>query len=121
MLAGQPIKVFNNGQMQRDFTYIDDIVAGVKAALFREELDRYEVTNLGNHRSEKLMDMIRLLAAELGVEPRLELLPMQPGDVPATYADIDLARRKLGFEPTTPISVGIPQFVAWYRQYHRLA
>ena len=120
MLAGQTIQVFNHGKMQRDFTYVDDIVAGVKASLFAEGLDRYEVFNLGNHRSENLMDMIRTIAGQLGVEPKMEMLPLQDGDVPATYADIARARRKLGFEPTTPIAAGIPKFVAWYREYHRV-
>jgi UDP-glucuronate 4-epimerase len=118
MLRNEPIKVFNMGDMRRDFTYIDDIVSGVKASLLSDGLDRYEVFNLGNCRSEKLTDVIDILAKELGVTPRMEMLPMQPGDVPATFADVALARRKLGFNPSTPISVGIPRFVAWYRQYH---
>lgn len=118
MLAGQAIKVFNHGQMQRDFTYVDDIVQGTRGAMFNSGLDNYELFNLGNHRSENLMDMIGLLAKQLGVEPKMELLPMQPGDVPATYADISRAREKLGFEPLTPISEGIPRFIAWYREYH---
>lgn len=120
MLAGQPIQVFNHGQMQRDFTFIDDIIQGVRGSLFSPGLEPYEVINLGNHRSEKLLDMIRLLAEALGVEPKMEMLPLQAGDVPATYADIEKARRKLGFEPTTPIATGIPKFVEWYRKYHRI-
>jgi UDP-glucuronate 4-epimerase len=119
MLAGRPIQVFNHGRMQRDFTYIDDIVQGVAAALFQPGLDPCEVFNLGNHRAEELMTLIRTLAAELRVEPKMELLPMQPGDVPATYADIERARGKLGFEPRTGIAEGIPKFVAWYREYHK--
>jgi UDP-glucuronate 4-epimerase len=118
MLAGRPIQVFNHGNMRRDFTYVDDIVAGLRGALAADGLERYEVFNLGNHRSEDLMEMIGILGRTLGVEPRMEMLPMQAGDVPATYADTDRARCKLGFEPTTPISVGIPRFVQWYRQYH---
>jgi UDP-glucuronate 4-epimerase len=117
MLKGEPIKVFNHGNMRRDFTYIDDIVQGVVACLFSDSLDTYEVINLGNHRSEKLLDMIHVLADSLGVEPKMNMMPMQPGDVPATYADIEKARAKLGFEPTTPIRVGIPKFVEWYRDY----
>jgi UDP-glucuronate 4-epimerase len=120
MLAGRAIKVFNHGKMQRDFTYIDDIVQGVMRSLFEPRLEPYEVFNLGNHRSEKLLDMIGILARELGVEPKMELLPLQAGDVPATYADIARAERKLGFRPTTPIAAGIPKFVRWYRAYHRL-
>jgi UDP-glucuronate 4-epimerase len=120
MAAGRAIKVFNQGRMRRDFTYIDDIVSGVKAALSRDNLASYEVLNLGNHQAENLLDMIAVLAESLGVEPRTELLPMQPGDVEATYADIALARAKLGFEPATSIRQGIPRFVKWYREYYRL-
>lgn len=119
MLAGRPIKVFNHGKMRRDFTYIDDIVTGIKSSLFLPGLAPYEVFNLGNHQAENLMDMIHVLSAALGVEPKMELLPMQPGDVEATYADVSLAGAKLGFRPTTSIAQGIPKFVAWYKEYHK--
>ena len=118
LLEGRPIKVFNYGKMQRDFTFIDDIVNGVVASLTVPELDRYEVMNLGNHKPEELLDMIGEISRAVGVEPEMEMLPLQPGDVPSTYADIDRARVKLGFEPTIPISVGMPKFVEWYRDYH---
>ena len=117
LLAGKPIPVFNHGDMSRDFTYIDDIVAGVQAALFRDGLGPYEVFNLGHHHPERLMDLIALLAREYGVTPHLNMLPMQPGDVPATYADIARAQAKLGFQPTTPLAVGVPQFTRWFRDY----
>lgn len=120
MLKGQPIKVFNYGKMQRDFTYIDDIVQGVVGALMAPNLDRYEIINLGNHRAEELLKVIGILESELKLTAEQELLPIQPGDVPATYADIDRARTKLGFEPATPIDEGIPRFVQWYFDYHRL-
>lgn len=120
MLAGQPIQVFNHGDMQRDFTYIDNIVFGIKASLFAEGLDPCEIFNLGNNNPENLMDMIHLLAGTLGVEPEMEMLPMQPGDVPATYADISRAHGKLGYTPHTPIAEGIPKFVKWYKDYHRI-
>lgn len=119
MLKGRPIPVFNQGHMRRDFTYIADIVSGVKAALFANKLGRYEIINLGHHSSENLMEVIARLAAVLGVKPKLKLLPMQPGDVPETYADITRARRRLGFKPTTSIDEGLPRFVAWYREYHQ--
>ncbi len=119
MLAGKAIQVFNHGDMQRDFTYIDDIVTGVERSLFTENLAPYELFNIGNHHPEQLLDMIKLLATALGCEPKMEMLPLQPGDVPATYADIDRIRTRLGFEPSTPISDGIPRFVNWYRQYHQ--
>ena len=120
MLQGQPIKVFNYGKMQRDFTYIDDIVQGVVAALMAPGLDAYEIINLGNHRAEELLKVIGILESELKIKAEQKLLPIQPGDVPATYADIGRARTKLGFEPLTPIDVGIPRFVQWYFDYHRL-
>jgi len=119
ILAGKPIQIFNHGKMERDFTYVDDIVQGIVACLDRDGLDPYEVFNLGNHRSEKLSEMISILEKELGVEAKKEFLPMQPGDVPATYADIEQARKKLGFEPHTNINEGIRKFVAWYREYHK--
>jgi UDP-glucuronate 4-epimerase len=120
MLQGKPIQVFNYGKMQRDFTYIDDIVQGVVAALMAPGLDRYEIINLGNHRAEELTHVISLLERELKVTAKQKLLPIQPGDVPATYADITRARTKLGFEPTTPIDIGIPRFIEWYLDYHHL-
>lgn len=118
ILAGRPIAVFNHGEMFRDFTYVDDIVKGLDAALTAPGLDPAEVFNLGNHRSEKLLDMIGTLEKALGKKAQLNLLPMQPGDVPATYADVGKAHAKLGFDPSTPISEGIPRFVEWYREYH---
>jgi UDP-glucuronate 4-epimerase len=117
MLKGKTIPVFNHGKMERDFTYITDIVAGVKAALFADGLEPYEIFNLGNNKPENLMDFIKTLAAALGVEPKMEMLPMQPGDVPVTFADVSKARKKLGYEPSTPISEGLPAFVKWYKEY----
>jgi UDP-glucuronate 4-epimerase len=121
MLAGKPIKVFNYGRMRRDFTYIDDIVAGTVAALLVSGLEPYELINLGNHRSEDLSQVIHLLEQALGVKAKQDLLPIQPGDGPATYADVARARAKLGFEPVTPIETGVPRFVEWYLNYHGLA
>lgn len=118
LAQGRPIRVFNHGKMSRDFTYIDDIVDGVIAAMTVQGLDACEVINLGNHRPEPLMDMIAMIADTLGVEPQIEFLPMQPGDVEATYADIDRARTKLGFSPKTPLAEGLASFVRWYRDYH---
>jgi UDP-glucuronate 4-epimerase len=120
MLQGKPIKVFNYGKMQRDFTYIDDIVQGVAAALMAPGLDRFEIINLGNHRAEELQRVISILERELQVKAEQQLLPIQPGDVPATYADIARAGTKLNFQPVTPIDVGIPRFVQWYFDYHHL-
>ena len=106
--------------MWRDFTYIDDIVDGVVRALDRPAAGTppHAVYNLGNHRSEKLTDFIAAFEAATGRKAKMRFEPMQPGDVPATYADIEATKRDLGFEPKTPISVGIPKFIAWYRSYY---
>jgi len=119
MLQGQPIKVFNHGDMKRDFTYIDDIVQGVKAALMVDGLDSYEIFNLGHNQPELLMDMIHCLAGALGIEPKMEMLPMQPGDVPVTYADIEKARSKLDYQPTTSLEEGLKRFVEWFEEYRK--
>jgi UDP-glucuronate 4-epimerase len=113
--AGEPIRVFNHGEMWRDFTFIDDIVAGVLRALDRPATGTppHAIYNLGNHKSEKLTDFIAEIEKALGKKAVMQMEPMQPGDVPATYADIRASTRDLGFEPTTPISVGIPKFVDW--------
>ena len=116
MLAGQPIDVYNYGRMERDFTYIDDITRGVVAAIDRPL--RCEVVNLGNHRPVELAHFIEVLEDALGVKARRNLLPMQPGDVPRTYADVSRARELLDWEPVIPIEEGIPRFVAWYREYY---
>ncbi len=118
MLKGEPVKVFNCGEMQRDFTCIDDIVPGVCAALFAAGLERYEVFNLGNSRPEKLMDMIAILGEVLGVEPQMEMLPMQPGDVPVTWADIGRAQSKLGYAPAIKLRSGLRRFAEWFRAAH---
>jgi UDP-glucuronate 4-epimerase len=117
MLQGKPIKVFNYGEMERDFTYIDDAVHGILASLMVPGLEPYEIFNIGNHRPEPLLKVIGLLEQELGVKAKQELLPIQPGDVPATFADVARAQAKLGFNPATPIESGIPRFIAWYKQY----
>ena len=117
MLKGKSIPVFNHGKMERDFTYITDVVAGVKAALFADGLEPYEIFNLGNSKPENLMDFIKTLSDALGVKPKMEMLPMQPGDVPVTFADVSKARKKLGYDPSTPISKGLPEFVKWYKEY----
>jgi UDP-glucuronate 4-epimerase len=122
ILADEEIRVFNRGEMWRDFTYIEDIVAGVLASLDTPPATDppHRLYNLGNHRSEKLMDFIAALEGALGKKAKLRFEPMQPGDVVRTYADIDRARDELGFEPTTPMAVGIPKFVKWYREFYKV-
>jgi UDP-glucuronate 4-epimerase len=122
IIAGVPIKVFNRGEMWRDFTYIDDIVEGVLRALDHPAggTPPHRIYNLGNHKSEKLTDFIAAIEQALQRKAVIQLEPMQPGDVQSTYADIEASRRDLGFEPTTPISVGVPKFVDWYKQFYRV-
>lgn len=131
ILSNRPIDVYNHGEMHRDFTYIDDIVGGVLACLDRPPLDDGEekaggsvkphaLYNIGNNRSEHLMRLIELLEEACGRKAERNLLPMQPGDVPATYADITALTRDTGYAPTTPIEVGVPRFVDWFRTYHSL-
>ena len=119
MLAGRPIKVFNHGRMKRDFTFVDDIVSGVVACVESDALGPEELFNIGNNTPVELMHFIEVLAGALGVEPKMELLPMQPGDVPATYADISRIHDRLGYEPTTPIEAGVPAFARWFKEYHK--
>ena len=121
---GKPITIYNNGEMWRDFTYIDDIVTGVVSSLDRPPAPQgptgapHTVFNIGNHRSEPLMKLVGLLETALGKEAIKVYDGMQPGDVQQTYADIEATRDLLGYEPTTPIDVGVPKFVEWYRGHY---
>ncbi len=129
ILAGEPIPVFNHGDMQRDFTYIDDIITGVEACLDHAPADDgaekaggsvkpHALYNIGNNRSEPLMKVVGLLEEACGKKADIEFLPMQPGDVHKTYADISAINRDLGYAPTTSIEQGVPSFVQWFRAYH---
>ena len=123
ILAGEPIDVYNHGDMRRDFTYIDDIVNGVLAVLDRapaKDADgvAHRVYNIGNHRSEPLLRFIEVLSTALGREAEMRLLPMQLGDVKETFADIASLSHDYGWEPTTTIDVGLPRFVDWYKEYY---
>lgn len=131
ILSDRPIDVYNHGEMYRDFTYIDDIVGGILACLDRPPQDDGEekaggsvkphaLYNIGNNRSEHLMRLIEVLEEACGRKAQPNLLPMQPGDVPATYADITALTRDTGYAPSTPIEVGVPRFVDWFRAYHSL-
>jgi UDP-glucuronate 4-epimerase len=131
IFEGKPINVFGEGNMRRDFTYIDDIVSGIVACHDNPPPDDGEVKaggsrsphrlyNIGNHRSEELTRMISLIEQACGREAEKQLMPMQPGDVRDTYADISAIQRDLGFAPTTGIDEGVPRFVAWYKEYHGL-
>ena len=134
ILAGEPIQVFNHGAMRRDFTYIDDVVEGVLRVGDRapqgcnpvpgEALDPatsaapYRLYNIGNHSPVELDRFIAVLERRLGREAKRVLLPMQPGDVPATFADVSDLERDVGFRPSTSIEEGVGRFVDWYREYY---
>jgi UDP-glucuronate 4-epimerase len=131
IFAGQPLALYNGGEMRRDFTYIDDVVRGVLACLDFPPVDDgsakaggsispHAIYNLGNHHSEDLMRVVALIERATGRQALLDPQPMQPGDVKDTFADISAIERDLGFEPRTTIDDGIPRFVAWYREYHRV-
>ena len=137
MLAGETIPVFNHGEMQRDFTYVDDIVEGFARAIDKPAVPdaawdsdapdpasssvAFRLYNIGNQSPVRLLDMIRVLEKHAGVTARLEMLPMQPGDVPATYADASDLQRDFGFTPGIGIDEGVRRFVEWYREYYGLA
>jgi UDP-glucuronate 4-epimerase len=136
IMAGQPIKLFNRGNMRRDFTYVDDVVESVVRLVDHDAKANstwdsnapdpgssaapWRVYNIGNNNPVELMEVIRLLEAAIGQKAITEMLPMQPGDVPATYADVDDLMREVDFRPSTPIEKGIERFVEWYRNYHGL-
>ncbi|MFM7101001.1 MAG: NAD-dependent epimerase [Verrucomicrobiota bacterium] len=136
ILAGRPIQVFNHGRMRRDFTYIDDIAEGVirvsdRVAAGNPEWNGnspdpgssrapYRIYNIGNNQPVELLHLLATLEAALGREAKKEFLPMQPGDVPATYADVEDLTRDTGFRPSTPIEEGVEKFVRWYREFHQV-
>jgi UDP-glucuronate 4-epimerase len=135
ILAGRPIPVFNRGEMVRDFTYVDDIVEGIVRVIGQPAAPRpswsgdrpdpatsyapWRVFNIGNSRPVKLMRYIEVLEQCLGRKAILELLPMQPGDVPATTANVSDLEQAVGFRPHTPVEEGVAKFVSWYRDYYR--
>ena len=134
MLAGQPIDLYNHGQMQRDFTYIDDIVDALVRLMDRpakpdpswdgkapdpsSSSAPYRVYNIGNHSPVELLEFVETLESVLGVKASRRLLPMQPGDVMSTYADVDALQRECGFTPATPLATGLAHFARWYREYY---
>lgn len=125
IMKGKPIKIFNNGNMWRDFTYIDDVIAGILNILPNPPVpndhgDRYKVYNIGNNKPEQIMDYFLALEKALGVTAKKEFLPMQPGDVYQTYADVDDLMRDFDLKPSTPIEVGLQKFVDWYRDYYEI-
>lgn len=124
IVRGEPIQIYNHGDMLRDFTYVDDIVRGVENMLCNppkanEFGDRYKVYNIGNNKPERLMDFIETLEKAIGREAKKEYLPMQPGDVYQTYADVTDLIRDFDFKPSTPISEGLGRFAEWYKEYYK--
>jgi UDP-glucuronate 4-epimerase len=135
IFAGEPIRLFNNGNMRRDFTYIDDVVESVIRLVDRPPTGNpafsaaspdpasstapWRLYNIGNNKPVELLEVVRLLEEMIGKKAKRELVPMQPGDVPATYANVDDLMRDVGFRPSTPIAEGIARFVEWYRAYRR--
>ena len=120
LTAGQALPIFGEGMLQRDFTYVDDIVEGVVRLALSEPpagAALHEVFNIGNHQPVTVLEFVRLLSDQLGVTPQIDLLPSQPGDVPMTCADVDKLRARVGFEPATPLSEGLRRFVAWFRSW----
>ncbi len=128
MRRGEPIQIYNNGDMMRDFTYVDDIVTGLERMLCNppsagdaSDADApFKVYNIGNNTPEKLLDFINILEEKLGMKAVREYLPMQPGDVYQTYADVDDLMRDFDFRPATPLAVGLERFADWYREYYKL-
>ena len=136
ILEDRPIDVFNYGKMQRDFTYIDDIIEGVVRVMKRPASPNpswngdspdpgtsyapYRIYNIGNNQPVELMHFIEVIENTLGKKAKKNLLPLQPGDVPATYANIDDLIRDTGFKPSTPLEVGIPRFIEWYRDFFKV-
>ena len=125
IFAGEPIPLFNNGDMRRDFTYVDDIVDGAIRALDNPpeaigDAPPHRVFNIGNHRSEELMTLVDILEREIGKKAERQLLPMQDGDVQETYADISAIQEATGYQPRTSIQEGIPAFVKWYRDFYNV-
>jgi UDP-glucuronate 4-epimerase len=136
IIAGKPIKLFNDGNMRRDFTYIDDVTEAVVRLVERAPSGNpkwsgdtpdpgsssapWRVYNIGNNRPVELLEVVRLLEEAIGKTAKREFLPMQPGDVPATYANVDDLMREVDFKPATPIAEGIKRFIEWYRSFHHL-
>jgi len=119
IMQGKPIKVFNRGDMQRDFTYVDDVVEGTLRVL--DQPNKYAIYNIGNHQPVALLDYIATLERALGKKAKLALKPMQPGDVKSTYADTAALRAAVGFSPSTPLETGLARFAEWFKQYHGTA
>ncbi|MAI60142.1 MAG: hypothetical protein CMM92_03875 [Rickettsiales bacterium] len=120
IINGKPINIFNYGKMKRDFTYVDDIVSGIYGSINLKMKKLHKVYNLGNSKSESLLEFIKLIEKNLNKKAKKNFLPLQPGDVPATFADISESIKDLKFAPKTKIKEGIPRFIEWFKKYYKL-
>ena len=120
IINGKPINIFNYGKMKRDFTYVDDIVSGIYGSINLKMKKLHKVYNLGNSKSESLLEFIKLIEKNLRMKAKKNFLPLQPGDVPATFADISESIKDLKFVPKIKISEGIPRFIEWFKKYYKL-
>ncbi len=120
IINGKPINIFNYGKMKRDFTYVDDIVSGIYGSINLKMKKLHKVYNLGNSKSESLLEFIKLIEKNLNKKAKKNFLPLQPGDVPATFADISESTKDLKFAPKTKIKEGIPRFIEWFKKYYKL-
>jgi UDP-glucuronate 4-epimerase len=120
IINGKPINIFNYGKMKRDFTYVDDIVSGIYGSINLKLKKLHKVYNLGNSKSESLLEFIKLIEKNLNKKAKKNFLPLQPGDVPATFADISESTKDLKFAPKTKIKEGIPRFIEWFKKYYKL-
>ena len=127
ILSGQPIKVFNQGKMKRDFTYVDDIIQGIVKVMNKipqsdstSSKAPYKIYNIGNNKPVELLHFIEVIESCLGIKAKKNMLPMQPGDVPLTYADVNDLMDDVGFKPNTSIEVGVKSFIDWYRNYYKI-
>ena len=121
IIKGEKIDVFNNGNLSRDFTYIDDIISGIELTLFNNSKDYslYKLYNIGNNSPVKLLDFISAIEKELGLQSDYNMMPMQAGDVEQTWADVSLLKDDYGYEPSTKIGEGVRRFIAWYKHYYK--
>lgn len=122
IVKGKPIKVFNNGDLERDFTYIDDIIDGVSKVVsdgIKNEQEKYSLYNIGNSKPIKLLDFIEEIERQLGIEAKKEMFPMQAGDVKRTWADVELLKKDFDYNPKTNVKKGVSEFIDWYKNYYK--
>ena len=120
IIDGKPINIFNYGKMKRDFTYVDDIISGIYGSINLKMKKYHKIYNLGNSKPESLLEFVKLIEKNLNKKAKKKFLPLQPGDVPATFADISESIKDLKFVPKIKINEGIPRFIEWFKKYYKL-